>query len=304
MKTMKTTAIITAALLTISLAACDNSSNTTNTDNNTANTTSKETKNQKPKEKLNPGNWNAWDIKVKPIKTEADSSGNGTVNKYMEISITNKSDEEVYAPYFEIDFVTPANGDDSGADILPGSDPLNVHIVVDGQSPYDISRNATVDDADKLEAFAAKQNGMMINWKPGDTKKIQVVTNSATDDNDAAEVKDINFSSLKIAKTAEEYKDLTEGDKIGMDAWDSKYCPGKNEDGTEQKTDDQCTEKWGPVFEIATGKKITDYATGKNQSTVYFEDMRPDDDSDWKAKMTDEEMEQWKMQNEFLNGNK
>lgn len=289
------TAITTAALLTIGLAACGNS----NTANNTANTadTTTQSKTSKPKEKLNPGNWSAWDIKVGPGEQETSGEVIYSTNK---ISITNLSDETVYMPYFEVGYVTPA-GDKSvnngkGYDQKDGGDPLYYNFVHNGKSRYDKNAGGTEDE---LTANLASET----NWKPGETKtftaKFQLMA-----DNGKLLTKNINFRTLKIIHKEGELDYVTSGDEAASDIWDGMYCPGKNTEGTEKNTEDQCTEKWGPVFDITTGKKITDYATGKDQSTEYLENVKPDDTSDWQASMTDDEREQLEMQRRFLNGNK
>lgn len=291
----KITAITTAALLTIGLAACGNG-NTANNTANTANTTT-QSKTNKPKEKLNPGNWNAWDIKVGPGEQEASGEVIYSTNK---ISITNLSDETIYMPYFEVRYVTPA-GDKSvnngkGDDLKPSGDPLHYNFVHNGKSRYDKNAGGTEDE---LAANLASET----NWKPGETKTFTAKFRLPAD-NGSPTTKNLVFDKLKIVHDDNELDDVTSGAEEANDLWDGKYCPGKNEEGTEKNTEDQCTEKWGPVFDLETGKKITDYATGKDMSTVYFEDIRPDDTSDWQANMTDEEKEQLEMQREFLNGNK
>lgn len=285
------TAITTAALLTIGLAACGNG-NTANTANTTQNETSKTSK---PKEKLNPGNWNAWDIKVGPGEQETSGEVIYSTNK---ISITNLSDETVYMPYFEVRFVTPAGdktiNDGKGDDM--GAGPLHYDFVHNGKSRYDKNAGGTEDE---LAAERASET----NWKPGETKTFTAKFMLPAD-NGSPTTKNIVFDKLKIVHDENELDNVSSGVEEVNDLWDGQYCPGKNEEGTEEKTEDQCTEKWGPVFDLKTGKKITDYATGKDMSTVYFEDLRPDDTSSWQASMTDEEREQLDMLRKFLNGNK
>ena len=289
------TAITTAALLTIGLAACGNS-NTANNTANTANTTQNETsKASKPKEKLNPGNWSAWDIKVGPGEQETSGEVIYSTNK---ISITNLSDETVYMPCFTVRFVTPAGdktiNDGKGNDM--GASPLYYDFVLNGKSRYDKNAGGTEDE---LAAELASET----NWKPGETKTFTAKFMLPAD-NGSPTTKNIVFDKLKIVHDKNELDNVTSGVEEVNDLWDGQYCPGKNEEGTEEKTEDQCTEKWGPVFDLKTGKTITDYATGKDMSTARFEDLRPDDTSDWQARMTDEEKEQLDMQREFLNGNK
>lgn len=275
------TAITTAALLTIGAAACGNG-NTANNTANTANTTQNETsKASKPKKKLNPGNWNAWDIKVKHVKTEPNPNNSELDEITEEISIKNLSDETVYTPYMGIKLVTPAGdpewGNGKGADMWSGSKSLSSFMAEDEEYPTNIA--------------------------PGETKTFTITLQSGNTKG-SNDVKNIVFSKLKIAHDENELDDVSSGVEEVNDLWDGQYCPGKNEDGTEKKTEDQCTEKWGPVFDLATGKKITDHATGKDMSTWHYEDLRPDDTSGWQARMTDEEKEQLDMQREFLNGNK
>ena len=289
------TAITTAALLTIGAAACSNS-NTANNTANTANTTQNETsKASKPKEKLNPGNWNAWDIKVGPGEQKTSGEVIYSTNK---ISITNLSDETVYMPCFTVRFVTPAGdktiNDGKGTDM--GASPLHYDFVHNGKSRYDKNAGGTEDE---LAAELASET----NWKPGETKTF-TATFMLPADNGSPTTKNIVFDKLKIVHDKNELDNVTSGVEEVNDLWDGQYCPGKNEEGTEKKTEDQCTEKWGPVFDLKTGKKITDYATGKDMSTTRFEDLRPDDTSDWQARMTNEEREQLDMQRKFLNGNK
>lgn len=289
------TAITTAALLTIGLAACGNG-NTANNTTNTANTTQNETsKTSKPKEKLNPGNWNAWDIKVGPGEQETSGEVIYSTNK---ISITNLSDETVYMPCFTVRFVTPAGdrtiNDGKGNDM--GASPLYYDFVHNGKSSYDKNAGGTEDE---LAAELASET----NWKPGETKTFTAKFMLPAD-NGSPTTKNIVFDKLKIVHDKNELDNVTSGVEEVNNLWDGQYCPGKNEEGTEKKTEDQCTEKWGPVFDLKTGKKIADYATGKDMSTARFEDLRPDDTSDWQARMTDEEKEQLDMQREFLNGNK
>lgn len=289
------TAITTAALLTIGLAACGNG-NTANNTANTANTTQNETsKTSKPKEKLNPGNWNAWDIKVGPGEQETSGEAIYSTNK---ISITNLSDETIYMPYFKVRFVTPAGdktiNDGKGDDM--GASPLHYDFVHNGKSRYDKNAGGTEDE---LAAELASET----NWKPWETKTFTAKFMLPAD-NGNLRTKNIVFDKLKIVHDENELDDVSSGVEEVNDLWDDQYCPGKNEEGTEEKTEDQCTEKWGPVFDLKTGKKITDYATGKDMSTVRFEDLKPDDTSDWQARMTDEEREQLDMQRKFLNGNK
>lgn len=296
----KITAITTAALLTIGLAACGNG-NTANNTANTANTTT-QSKTNKPKEKLNPGNWNAWDIKVKHVKTEPDPKNSDIVYVTEKISIKNLSNENIYKPYFMVGLGTPA-GDktvNGSKGIGGGRISLDHYLVSDGKSIYDDGLNG-------IEQYAQQESNTTstatTNWKPGETKTATYKFRLGGYGNGNHE-KNIEFRLLKIVHDDNELDDVTSGAEEANDLWDGKYCPGKNEEGTERNTEDQCTEKWGPVFDLKTGKKITDYATGKDMSTAYFEDIRPDDTSDWQANMTDEEKEQLEMQREFLNGNK
>lgn len=282
------TTITTAALLTIGLAACGNG-NTANNTANTANTTQNETnKASKPKEKLNPGNWNAWDIKVGPGEQETSGEAIYSTNK---ISITNLSDETVYMPYFEVRFVTPAGdktiNDGKGDDM--GASPLYYDFVHNGKSRYDKNAGGTEDE---LAAELASET----NWKPGETKTFTAKFKLPADNGNLS-TKNIVFDTINIVHNENELDDLEERN---YDSWDNKYCPGENTDGTEEKTEDQCTEKWGPVFDLKTGKKITDYATGKDMSTVRFEDLRPDDTSDWQADMDNYQRAQYKMKLEDL----
>lgn len=283
------TAITTAALLTIGLAACGNG-NTANNTANTANTTQNETnKASKPKEKLNPGNWNAWDIKVGPGEQETSGEAIYSTNK---ISITNLSDETVYMPYFEVKYVTPTGdktiNNGKGEDKKHGGDPLYYNYLHNGISRYD-NKGIT-------ESEAEAQLATETNWKPGETKtftaKFQLMA-----PNGKLTTKNLVFDTINIVHNENELDDL---DESNYDFWDNKYCPGENTDGTEEKTEDQCTEKWGPVFDITTGKKITDYATGKNMSTVYFEHLKPTDTSDWQADMDNYQRAQYKMKLEDL----
>lgn len=281
------TAITTTALLTIGLAACGNG-NTANTANTTQNETSKASK---PKEKLNPGNWSAWDIKVGPGEQETSGEVIYSTNK---ISITNLSDETIYMPYFKVRFVTPAGdktiNDGKGDDM--GASPLHYDFVHNGKSRYDKNAGGTEDE---LAAELASET----NWKPGETKTFTAKFMLPAD-NGSPTTKNIVFDKLKIVHDKNELDNVTSGVEEVNDLWDGQYCPGKNEEGTEEKTEDQCTEKWGPVFGLKTGKKITDYATGKDMSTVRFEDLRPDDTSDWQARMDDYQRAQYKMKLEDL----
>lgn len=271
------TTITTAALLTIGLAACGNG-NTANNTANTANTTQNETnKASKPKEKLNPGNWNAWDIKVKHVKTEPNPNNSELDEITEEISIKNLSDETVYTPYMGIKLVTPAGdpewGNGKGADMWPGSKSLSSFMAEDEEYPTNIA--------------------------PGETKTFTITLKSGNT-KASNDVKNIVFSELKIAHDENELDEISSGVEEVNDLWDGQYCPGENTDGTEEKTEDQCTEKWGPVFDLKTGKKITDYATGKDMSTWYYEDLRPNDTSDWQADMDNYQRAQYKMKLEDL----